>query len=62
MVGPHSNSGVEREETSLLLPGNPIPQSSVPQAGHEPTELLLMTVEFKLDLGGGLCHEKPTVK
>jgi hypothetical protein len=62
MAGPHSYSGVDSEETSLLLSGSPIPQSSGPQPGHAPTELLLMTVEFARDLGGGLCLEKPTVK
>jgi hypothetical protein len=62
MVGPHSYSGVDTEKTPLLLQGCPIPQSSVPQPGHAPTELLLMTVEFALDLGSGLCREKPTVK
>jgi len=40
MVGPHSYSEFDRKKTSLLLPGSPIPQSSVPQPGHAPTELL----------------------
>jgi hypothetical protein len=62
MVGPRSYSGVDREKTSLLLTGSPIPQSSGPQTGHARTDLLLSTAEFALDLGNGLCHEKPTVK